>query len=725
VFGVLPFGSGYFGQARSSTTGNPTITAVVGQVIETELSQSIQPLYSKTFPGTTATQTPTTGVPQWPNPAAVLLDNGNSTNVNLTANFGSGQTSAQLLVTGFGFAVPATSIVAGIRFLVDEIAQFASTMADGASPQLYRSSGAAVVAVGTAKPRASTFWNNSSSRPTFGNDSDLWGTAWTPAQINDTNFGVGYAAQNVASGSATSFASVQFFSLTVFWTPAVTSHTLTVNQTPETDSTQVVTPSKALTFGQTFETDLAQPVPSAKNLVFGQTTETELAQPMVATHIKTITVDQAPEAELAQPVTWAPKIITLGQVVETELAQTISTTRTKIGIIDIASESELAQPISRPLVAGVVQVFENEFAQQITTIIVAAIRKNKAVSTEVIWKFELVRSSDMSRLFELSQARSRVLQLALNKAGSFSFVLPLEDKNSIRVQEVSTAVVIYRNGLPVWSGPVWTVQETTPNSIQVGCVGWLQTLEKRISKIEWGNPLYYTKVDAGLIAQDLLARSNTSAGGNPSYVFPGNSEISQVRTRTYAPYVNILTEINALTTIESGFDILVHPATRAMNIYSKLSKVQPQLLFDYGRNVASITRNSDAARMCNRMIAYSSGGSAQVDDAESQRVYGVFEEAASLADVVDMSILQAYAAAEVAIRSRPLRIATFVPRPFSTQRPNDPRIFEDFNIGDVGYLNVDKGRLKLQKQAVRVFGAAVAFNDNGTESITSVQTTAS
>jgi hypothetical protein len=448
---------------------------------------------------------------------------------------------------------------------------------------------------------------------------------------------------------------------------------------------------------------------------------------MVATHVKLITVDTTFETNFAQLIAWSPKIITLGQAPETDAAQTIGTTRTKNVSVTPAFEIELAQPISRPLVAGIGQAPESDLAQPITTIIVAPVRFKKSVSTEVIWKFELLRSSDMKRLLELKQARQRVLQLGLNKAGSFSFELPLEHKDTIRVQEVSTAVMIYRNGQPVWSGPVWTVQEQTPNSVQVGCVGWLQTLEKRVSKPRWadGGTLSYVGIDAGLVALDLLARSNADALGYPSYVFPGSAETTQPRTRAYAPFINILNEITALTSIESGFDMLVDPASRALNIYSKLQKIRPQVLFDYGRNVGSVSRNSDSARICNRMIAYSSiVGSAQVDDTESQRAIGVFEESVSLSDVVDQSILQAYAAAEVAVRGRPLRIATFVPRPFSSQRPNDPRIFNDFNIGDVGYLNVDKGRLKLTKQAVRIFGAAVAFNDNGTESITSVQTTA-
>ncbi len=71
-------------------------------------------------------------------------------------------------------------------------------------------------ATGTNKASATT-WGTTSSTITYGSSSDLWGTTWTPAQVNATNFGLRFAAKNVAAASAT--ASLDYVSVTVTYKP--------------------------------------------------------------------------------------------------------------------------------------------------------------------------------------------------------------------------------------------------------------------------------------------------------------------------------------------------------------------------------------------------------------------------------------------------------------------------------------------------------------------------
>lgn len=348
-----------------------------------------------------------------------------------------------------------------------------------------------------------------------------------------------------------------------------------------------------------------------------------------------------------------------------------------------------------------------------------------------IWKFELANSSNFARIGELTQARERSLNLTLNKGGSFSFKLPLVDDIGSLISEVSTCVIISRlydsgNIIPVWSGPVWTINESTPNDLNIDCVGWLQTLEKRISKPAWGNPLIYSDKDSGDIAFDLLNKSNLdSAYSSTNYISPGINAGSQLRDITYQPYINILNEIENLSNIEDGYDMLIDPLTKKLNIYSQLETVRNNINFEYRSAAQNVTRSSDSSKICNSIYVYSSTGVAQQTDVDSQAQYGLFEEAVSLSDATDISILQAYANGEIAVRSRPLRLSSFIPRPFSSQNPNDPRIFDDFNVGDIVYFSINKGRLQIPKQAARVFSASVNFNDTGTESITTISTQAS
>lgn len=347
-----------------------------------------------------------------------------------------------------------------------------------------------------------------------------------------------------------------------------------------------------------------------------------------------------------------------------------------------------------------------------------------------LWTFEIADSATMTKIGELTQARSRSLQLGHNAAGAWSMNLPLKDDLSYLATEVATCVVAKIGGQIVWSGPMWTGKETTPDSFAVTAVGWLQTLEKRVIKplgvSRWPSweKLSYSGVDAGKIALSLLSQSNgDSAYADLNYVVPGSAEPSQPRTRTYQPWASLLGSITDLSQVEDGYDLLVDPVTRELNIYRKLGVTRPDVVFEYGNNLASVSRDCDASRMCNRMIAYSSVGFAVSEDIISQRVYGTFEEAVSLTGVVDVSILQAYANAEVAVRSTPQRFVGFQPRQYSSAFPNDPRLFRDFNISDTITLKARRGRIQVPSQQVRVFGATISFSDNGQEQLTSLQTT--
>lgn len=337
--------------------------------------------------------------------------------------------------------------------------------------------------------------------------------------------------------------------------------------------------------------------------------------------------------------------------------------------------------------------------------------------------FELAQSSTLSKIAQLTKARNKSLTLSLNRAGSFQMSLPLVDDISELISEVSTCVLIRFRGEIVWSGPVWTIEETTPDSLSVGCVGWLQTLEKRVSKYSWGHPLTYTATDAGAIALDLLTRSNADNFDGPNYVTPGTAETTQSRTKQYQPFSKILDEIIALSDLEAGYDLAVDPTTLKLNIYSVFPTTTPITFFQYGGNARQVSRSSDSSRIANRIIVYSSVGWDQADDPVSQAAVGVFEEAISLSDVKDTSILTAFAYAELAVRTNPLRFTTFEPR----SGPGAPRIFQDFEVGGYGYVAVNRGRLVVDKQLTRIFSATVSWPDDGSgsEQVSSIQTIAS
>ena len=343
------------------------------------------------------------------------------------------------------------------------------------------------------------------------------------------------------------------------------------------------------------------------------------------------------------------------------------------------------------------------------------------------WKFELARSSDLVPIGELANARDRSLTLTLNKAGSFSFTLPMDDELAMELNEVSSAVLIKRKQLDgtfktVWSGLVWGIEETTPNTVAVSTVGWLQTLEKRFISEDQT----FTSTDAGSIATTILDLSNQGIIG-PIYVIPGNIQATINRDRTYKAYETVLSIIQGLSDIENGFDFEVDPSSRELNIYNILMTDLPNIVFEYGANVKQVQRISDASKIVNRFTAFGSSTAIaqQANDEDSQIQYGLFEESQSLSDVNDSNILAAYAAAEVITRSQPLRIYSLIPYPASEVHKGIYRIFTDFNIGDKVYLTINKGRLIANRQPIRIFSVTISFTNDGAEHITNIQTTAS
>ena len=73
-------------------------------------------------------------------------------------------------------------------------------------------------AVGSNKASATTWANTGTlSTVTYGSSTDLWGTTWTAADVNDVDFGLRFVAKNVAA--ATSTASIDSITITVYYTP--------------------------------------------------------------------------------------------------------------------------------------------------------------------------------------------------------------------------------------------------------------------------------------------------------------------------------------------------------------------------------------------------------------------------------------------------------------------------------------------------------------------------
>jgi len=138
-----------------------------------------------------------------------------TTETNVTADDGTyalgngpGAPTVYIKATGFGFTIPPNSTILGISVEVEKREAAADQNSVDGSVRLYRNN----ALVGTDKADTVTEWPLVDTIFTYGSSTDLWGTSWTPGDINASDFGVAFSGQSTAGGS---FILVDFIRVTV------------------------------------------------------------------------------------------------------------------------------------------------------------------------------------------------------------------------------------------------------------------------------------------------------------------------------------------------------------------------------------------------------------------------------------------------------------------------------------------------------------------------------
>lgn len=115
--------------------------------------------------------------------------------------------SHYLKATGFGFTIPTGATILGIKAEVEKkqgvgVIDYAVRMIKAGT-------------IGTTDRSAAGAWPIADATSTYGSGADLWGTTWTPAQINASDFGFAIAAQDQGAGGASAI--VDHIRITVYY----------------------------------------------------------------------------------------------------------------------------------------------------------------------------------------------------------------------------------------------------------------------------------------------------------------------------------------------------------------------------------------------------------------------------------------------------------------------------------------------------------------------------
>lgn len=120
-----------------------------------------------------------------------------TTNVNASDNLYAtatvNGTTNYLKCTGYNFAIPATATILGVVVNVERKSSSTSRTTDGAM-RLVKAG-----VIGTVDRSTTTVYPATDTYEAHGTPSDLWGTTWTPADINLATFGAAFAVKTTKS----------------------------------------------------------------------------------------------------------------------------------------------------------------------------------------------------------------------------------------------------------------------------------------------------------------------------------------------------------------------------------------------------------------------------------------------------------------------------------------------------------------------------------------------
>lgn len=158
------------------------------------------------YPTTTTTPNLAGTEGNWSNPANIFADDGSNASDAYWSTAKGG--TDELNGAGFGMGIPSNAIIDGIK-LEMEVAS-SNRWGEPTSTMKLKKAGSLV---GNNKAGTGTV---SSGVYTYGGSTDLWGTTWTPAEINAANFGFGFVGALTSSPNDFSLA-IDFVRITVYW----------------------------------------------------------------------------------------------------------------------------------------------------------------------------------------------------------------------------------------------------------------------------------------------------------------------------------------------------------------------------------------------------------------------------------------------------------------------------------------------------------------------------
>lgn len=155
---------------------------------------------------TTEVNDATVGTVDWASLANIRA----SDNARAGAALLAGEISKYLKATGYAFSIPSDHAILGIEVRIERSKVFGTGAIEDNSIKLVKGG-----VIGGAEKASPTEWPTTDAVQLYGSTTDLWGLAWTPADINAANFGVAISAKEL-SGLNSATAGIDHVTITVY-----------------------------------------------------------------------------------------------------------------------------------------------------------------------------------------------------------------------------------------------------------------------------------------------------------------------------------------------------------------------------------------------------------------------------------------------------------------------------------------------------------------------------
>lgn len=278
-----------------------------------------------------------------------------------------------------------------------------------------------------------------------------------------------------------------------------------------------------------------------------------------------------------------------------------------------------------------------------------------------------------------------------------------------RLKEGLTEVVLLRNNVPVFTGPIWTITCTSKDKI-LNCTA--QDISSYLKRRTIMTSTKFTKKRYAYAAWKLIQDTQARAYGDLGITLGQDAPTNPTGTFSYAAKSgkSVYAAIEGLSGGINGFDWEITPSRQLMMYYPRI-QIPSLLTLEYGGNIKNYSVQGMGAYVANEV--FGRGGNKKVSntysDTASKQFYGLRQYAFSDSNLKSESKLNSTAKRQLNLRKNPRLI------PQLTVDPEMVNPFEDdIRFGSLVNTIIDDGWVQFNG-IMRCSGFQVTIGKHGDE----------